>query len=171
MTEIDCGLAKLRPWRSSDVDALVEAADNPSVARYLRDIFPSPYTHADAVAWIKLNETADVQTNFAIDADGTLAGGIGLRLFDGERRLCAEIGYWLAEPFWGRGIITAACRVLTDYAFETYGLKRVEAAVFSPNVASRRVLEKCGYTCEGLMKNAAIKHGEVLDVYMYAATR
>ena len=170
MIEIDCGLAKLRSWRSSDVDALVEAANNPNVARYLRDIFPSPYTRADAVAWIMLNQNANV-TNFAIDVSGELAGGIGVHLFDGERRLCAEIGYWLAEPFWGRGIITAACRTLTDYAFETYGLKRVEAAVFSPNVASHRVLEKCGYACEGVMKSAAIKHGEILDVYMYAVTR
>ncbi len=134
-------------------------------------MFPSPYTPRDADAWIRLNAERDPKADFAIVADGQLAGGIGFHRLSDVHRIGAEIGYWLGERFWGRGIATAACRKLTDFAFEQHGFRRIEAAVFAPNVASCRVLEKCGYVCEGVMKNAVIKRGNIWDAHLYAATR
>lgn len=92
-------------------------------------------------------------------------------LQDAERRIVAQNGYWLGEQYWGRGIRTAACRAITDDVFERHGLRRIEAAVYALNIASQRVLEKCNYQCEGLMRNAVIKNGKVLDAYLYAIVR
>lgn len=168
---LDCGMVTVRPWRRGDEEQLVEIADNPNVARYMRDVFPSPYTMADAMEWIERNETADLTTHFAIVLDSRVAGGCGYMPLEAERRIVAELGYWLGEAYWGRGIATAACRALTEYAFEQHRLRRIESAVYAPNVASQRVLEKCGYRCEGLIRNAVIKNGEVLDAYLYAIVR
>jgi [ribosomal protein S5]-alanine N-acetyltransferase len=168
---LDCGIVTVRPWHRGDEGQLVEAADNPNVARYMRDTFPSPYTTADAVEYIERNEAADPKTHFAIALDNRIAGGVGYVLHDSERRIVADFGYWLGEQYWGQGIATAACRAVTDYAFDRHGLRRIESAVYAPNVASRRVLEKCGYQREGLMRNAIIKNGEVLDAYLYAIVR
>ncbi len=168
---IDCGIVSLREWRRGDEAELVAVANNPNVARYLRDRFPSPYTLDDANAWISLNEAAERRSHFAIVLDARVIGGVGFDLHEAERRIVAEIGYWLGEAFWGRGIATAACCALTTYAFERHSLRRIESQVFAPNVASRRVLEKCGYECEGLMRNAVTKGGEVLDAYLFARVR
>ncbi len=171
MLTLNCGIATLREWQRGDEDAVVTVADNPNVSRYMRDTFPSPYTHDDAAAWIARNEAAEQDTHFAIVLDGRVVGGVGFVLHQAERRIVADIGYWLGEPFWGRGIATAACSAVTAYAFEQYELRRIEAPVYAPNVASRRVLEKCGYECEGIMRSAVIKKGEVLDAHLYAKIR
>ena len=166
--EIDCGIVKLREWRRGDEDELVAIADNPNVARFLRDGFPSPYTYNDATDWIFLNETMDPRSYFAIVLDERIAGGIGLTPFDAERAGVAEIGYWIGEPYWGRGIATAAARGLTAFGFERLALRRIEAPIYAPNKASMRVLEKCGYVCEGIMRDAVIKNGQLLDAHLYA---
>ena len=137
----------------------------------MADVFPTPYTMSDAVTWIEQNEAADPQTHCAILLDGEVVGGVGYEIQFGERRFTAQIGYWLGVPYWGRGIATAACRAMTDYAFDRHALRRIEASVYVPNVASQRVLEKCGYEREGRPRNAVIKNGEVLDAYMYATVR
>lgn len=169
MTEIDCGIGKLREWRI-DEDRLVAIADNPNVARYLSDIFPSPYTRHDAREWIELNESMYPKTHFAIVLGDDIVGGAGLILYEREKRGVAMIGYWLGEPYWGRGIATAAVRALTQYGFEHFGLRRIESPIYAPNKPSMRVLEKCGYVCEGIMRNAVIKNGKVLDAHLYAVT-
>jgi ribosomal-protein-alanine N-acetyltransferase len=168
MPTLDCGIAALREWRRGDEHDLVAVANNPNVSRYLRDRFPCPYSPDDAAAWIALNEAADVTTHFAIVLEDRVIGGAGFQLFEAERRVVAEIGYWLGEPLWGRGIATAACRTLTKYVFDRHEIRRIEAPVFTPNVASLRVLEKCGYEREGVMRNAAIKQGKILDAYLYS---
>lgn len=114
---------------------------------------------------------AATDNNFAIDVEGELAGGIGLDPFGGEKRLVAHIGYWLGRPFWGRGIATAACAALTNEALTRRDFVRLETAVYAPNAASMRVLEKCGYACEGVMRKAVFKHGVILDAYLYAKVR
>lgn len=166
--QLDCGVCTVRDWKRGDEWDLVQAANNPNVSRYLTDRFPSPYTLQDAYAWIDLNEAKRNNTDFAIEAGGVVAGGIGYTLGAYEARLTASIGYWLGETFWGRGMTTAALAALTRYAFETHGLRRISSVVMSPNTASARVLEKAGYVREGVMRSGVIKRGEVLDLLLYA---
>ncbi|HKU67628.1 MAG TPA: GNAT family protein [Candidatus Baltobacteraceae bacterium] len=169
--QLDCGACAIREWKRGDEWDLVQSADNPSVSRYLTDRFPNPYTLQDAYAWIDLNQARRSNTNFAITVGGSVAGGIGYELGAYEMRLTATIGYWLAEPFWGRGIATAALMQLTSYAFEMHGLRRISSVVMSPNLASARVLEKAGYVREGVLRSGAVKHGTVYDLLLYATVR
>jgi RimJ/RimL family protein N-acetyltransferase len=148
---------------------MVRHADNYEVWRRLRDSFPRPYTHADAEQWISFAGQGP-QTHFAIEVRSEAVGGIGLELGSDVERRSAEIGYWLGEDFWGRGIVPAAVRALTGYGFETFGLTRIFAVPFASSSASMRVLEKCGYTCEGVMRRSAVKEDLVLDQILYALT-
>lgn len=167
---LDCGCCVLRPWKEGDEPSLVRHANNYEVWRRLRDRFPHPYTRADAEQWIALARQQDPQTHFAIEVRGEAAGGLGLEPGSDIERRSAEIGYWLGEAFWGRGITTAAVRTLTSYGFEALGLTRIFAVPFASSSASIRVLEKCGYMREGIMRRSAVKEGVVLDQVLYALT-
>lgn len=168
---LDCGACVLRPWREEDVPSLARHADSYEVWRHLRDRFPRPYTQADAEWWVAFARGQEPQTNFAVEADGEAVGGIGLELKgDDVERCSAEIGYWLGEAAWGKGIATAAVRALTAYGFEAFGLTRIYAVPFANNPGSARVLEKAGYAREGVMRRSAIKEGVVLDQVLYAVT-
>lgn len=169
--QLNCGVCKIRDWKRGDEWDLVQSANNPNVSRYLTDRFPTPYTLQDAYAWIDLNQAKRNNTDFAIEVGGGVAGGIGYELGSYEMRLTASMGYWLAEPFWGRGIATAALSALTEYAFQTHALRRISSVVMAPNAASARVLEKAGYVREGIMRNGAVKNGELLDLLLYAIVR
>ena len=172
MTEIALSRSTLRPWRAGDEASLVRHANNRNISRNLRDRFPHPYTAADAKAWITFNlGLAPPTQHFAIVVDGDAVGGISVEPHDGERRRSAEVGYWLAEPFWGRGIATEALRAVTTYAFATFDLCRLEAGVYGWNPASARVLEKAGYTLEGRAKQAVIKDGQMTDRLLYGLLR
>src|SRR5215207_5811848 len=160
----------LRPWREGDESSLVRHANNYEVWRRLRDGFPHPYTRADAERWIAFAEQQYPQTHFAIEVHGGAPGGIGLELRSDIERRSAEMGYWLGQDFWGRGITTAAVRALTRYGFETLNLTRIFAVPFASSSASIRVLEKCGYLREGIMRRSAIKEGVVLNQVLYALT-
>lgn len=162
--ELSLPTCTIRPWRLDDAESLARHADNPSVSRFLRDRFPSPYTRADAEAWLAVEHPAD----FAIEVDGAAVGGIGLRPGEDVERRSGEIGYWIGEPYWGRGIATDAVGALTRWGIETLDLVRVEARVFAPNAASARVLEKNGYVLEGRLHRAIEKRGEILDALVYA---
>ncbi len=168
---IDAGICRLRPWRDGDVERLVEIANDVDVARYMADRFPHPYTVEDARWWINLHHGFVAVNNFAIEVDGNVAGGIGMDPHDGERRIGAIFGYWLGREYWGRGIATAACAAFTDYALNKRGFIRLEATVYGPNVASMRVLEKCGYVCEGTLRKSIIKDGQILDSHLYAKVK
>ncbi|HEX2441876.1 MAG TPA: GNAT family protein [Methylomirabilota bacterium] len=161
----------LRPWRRGDEASLVRHANNRNVSRNLRDRFPYPYTAADADAWISSMVGQAPPTSLAIEVQGEVVGGIGLQLGTDVQRRSAEIGYWLAEPFWGRGIATEALRAMTAYAFEQFDLVRLEAGVFSWNPASGRVLEKCGYVLEGRARAAVVKDGRTGDRLLYGLIR
>jgi RimJ/RimL family protein N-acetyltransferase len=139
--------------------------------RNLRDAFPHPYTFADAKQWIQIANSKTPINNFAIVVDGSASGGIGLALKDDVFRRSAEIGYWLGEEFWRRGIVTEAVRAVTDYAFATFDLCRVYAGVFEWNLASMRVLEKAGYEFECRMRKSVTKDGETIDELIYAMIR
>jgi len=137
----------------------------------MRDAFPHPYTLADADAWLDRAESVRPETNFAIAVRDEAVGGIGLTLHSDVHRYSAEIGYWLGEAFWGRGITTAAVTALTEYAFSSLDLRRLEAGIYSWNPASMRVLEKSGYRREGVMRHSVVKDGQLIDQVLYAATR
>lgn len=162
----------LRAWRRSDIAALVGYANNRKIWLNLRDIFPHPYTVAEAERWIAICESnREPTTNFAIELEGKAIGGIGCRLLDDVHWKTAEIGYWLGEPFWGRGIATAAVKQTTEYAFQALGLARLQASVFEWNPASARVLEKAGYVLEGRLRHSIFKDGRLADSLLYAQIR
>lgn len=167
---LDCGCCLLRPWEEGDGPSLVRHADNYEIWRRLRDRFPHPYTRADAEQWIALAGRRDPPTHFAIEVQGEAAGGIGLEPGSDIERRSAEIGYWLGEAHWGKGLTTAAVRALTSYGFEKLGLTRIFAVPFASSSASMRVLERCGYIREGVMRRSAVKEGRVLDQVLYALT-
>jgi len=161
----------LREWKPGDEESLVRSANSRRIWRNLRDAFPNPYTLADAEHWIHIANPTTPIRNFAIVVDGTAVGGIGLVLKEDVFRRSAEIGYWLGERFWGRGVVTEAVRAVSDYAFATFDLCRVYAGVFEWNPASMRVLEKAGYEFECRMKKSVTKDGRTIDELIYAMVR
>jgi [ribosomal protein S5]-alanine N-acetyltransferase len=169
--ELKLSRCLLRLWRVGDEASLVRYANNRNVSRNLRDRFPYPYTAADADEWIKRAAAATRPTSFAIVVEGEAVGGAGIELGTDVFRRSAEIGYWLGEPFWGRGIATEVLRAMTEYAFAHFDICRLEAGVFDWNPASARVLEKAGYTLEGRARLGVIKDGRLGDRLLYALVR
>jgi ribosomal-protein-alanine N-acetyltransferase len=158
----------VRSWTLDDVDDLVVAANNRNVWANLRDAFPHPYGPEHAHAFIASAMTLEPETRWAIDVDGVAVGSIAIVLQDDIERVSAELGYFLAEPFWGKGVMSDAVRAVTLHAVEAFGLTRVFAVPFAENAASARVLEKAGYTLEGVMRRSAIKAGVIRDQLLYA---
>lgn len=159
---------EVRSWRLTDADALAKYANNRKIWVNLRDAFPHPYSKRDAREFLKAVNGRSPETFFAIAVDGEAAGGIGFTLHPDVERVSAEIGYWLGEPFWGRGIVTEALTAVTAHAIQTHGLTRVFAVPFASNAASCRVLEKAGYSLEGRLRKSAIKDGKLTDQMQYA---
>jgi RimJ/RimL family protein N-acetyltransferase len=162
---------RIRSWRPNDAEAIVRYANNYNIARHLRDRFPYPYTMKDARAFLTNVLREKPEANFAIEFDGEAVGAVGYMLGTDMDRVSAEIGYWLAEPLWGKGIMTAALRAATDYGFKAYDLTRIFATPRADNPASVRVLEKAGYTREALLRRAAIKEGKIIDLLLYSRIR
>jgi RimJ/RimL family protein N-acetyltransferase len=160
----------IRSWGPGDEDSLVREADNRNIWRTVRDRFPHPYTRAHAEAWIDRVTSDRPETHFAIDLGAGAVGGIGLELQEDVSRYSAELGYWLGEAHWGRGIMTAAVSRFTEYAFDAFDLCRIYAQVFETNPASQRVLERAGYALEGRLRRAAYKDGRILDEFLYAVS-
>ncbi len=165
------GDLRVRNWRKDDLDALLRHANNPKIAGNLRDQFPYPYTRRDALDYLNYVRSMDVPMSFAIEHGGEAVGGIGFKLGIDIARLSVEMGYWLAEPLWGRGFTTRAVTAASDWAFDNYKVVRIFATAFSHNVASMRVLEKAGFEREGILRRSAIKNGVILDQVMYAKVR
>lgn len=161
----------LRPWRSSDAERLAELADDVEIWRNLRDRFPHPYTLEDAHRFLRGVVGVEPPLNFAIELNGELAGGIGIHPGADVERIGAELGYWLAAQHRGRGVMVEAIRVATRYAFEVIGLERLYADVFEYNEASMKVLEKAGFTREGVARRAALKDGRIVDKHYFAVIR
>jgi [ribosomal protein S5]-alanine N-acetyltransferase len=158
---------RLRPWRAGDEGSLVEHADNYQIWLNLRDSFPNPYTGRDAQAWVQLANTLPATLHLAIEIDGAACGGLGLLFQQDVHRRSAEIGYWLGQAYWNRGIMTAAVKMLSAYAFGHYDLCRLYGGIFAYNWASMRVLEKAGYALEAVHRQAVTKNGRTLDEYLY----
>lgn len=169
--EIVLSRCVVRSFRPDDASSLARHANNRRVWMNLRDQFPHPYSLSDAERFIGEAAGLEPQTHFAIAVDGAAAGAVGLHLKKDIRRRSAEIGYWLGEELWGRGIATEAVRALTGHAFARFDLARLYAGVFEGNHASMRVLEKAGYTREARLRKAITKDGRTIDLLLYANVR
>lgn len=169
--KIPLALCTVRSWRRGDEPSLVRHANNRNIWINLRDRFPHPYTSDDAARWMAWVLVERPETNFAIAVGEEVVGGVGYEIQPDVHRLSAEIGFWLGEAYWGRGIMTEALRAVTEQAFRTHGLARLYANVFQWNPASMRVLEKAGYAREALLRRSAVKDGQVIDQLLYAITR
>jgi len=163
-------LCEVRSWEESDVPSLAIHANNRKIWRNLRDAFPHPYTEHNARVFIHSANEREPETYFAVAVDGEAVGSIGYTFHTDVERVSAQIGYWLAEPLWNRGIMTEALKAVTEQAIRTHGLTRLYAVPYEWNAASFRVLEKAGYVLEGRMRRSAIKDGQVIDQLMYAFT-
>ena len=159
---------EIRSWMSSDAEPITGYANNYKIWINLRDGFPHPYTVNDAHQFIERAMEQKPESFFAISIKGEAIGSIGFRVKTDVERVSAEIGYWLAEPFWNRGIMTSALKSVTDYAIKTHNLCRVYAVPYEWNHASFRVLEKAGYKLEGRMRKSAIKEDKIIDMLLYA---
>jgi RimJ/RimL family protein N-acetyltransferase len=162
-------LCRLRPYRVEDAAALRSIADDIAVARWMTAGFPHPYTLDDARWWVAKASAESPPDSLVIEVDDELAGGIGITPRAGEHGGVAEFGYWLGPPYWRRGIATEAARLLAAHAFRARGLRRLEAHVFAPNIASARVLEKCGFVREAVLRQSYVERdGTVIDGLLYA---
>ncbi len=166
--ELKLSKCLLREWQAGDVESLVRHADNVKIWNNVRDGFPRPYTRDSANDWISKGSRREGTLNFAIVVGEEAAGGIGLIFGSDVYRRSAEIGFWLGEEFWGRGIMTEAVKSVTAHAFSTFDLRRIFAGVFEWNIASRRVLEKSGYTFEARLRKHVTKNGRTVDMLLYS---
>ncbi|HOV10133.1 MAG TPA: GNAT family protein [Bacteroidales bacterium] len=158
----------LRELTKSDIPKLAEYANNEKVSINLRDAFPSPYTEADARRFIEMVDRQCPRTFFAIAYKGNYAGNISLLPGIDVYKKSAEIGYFIGEPFWNKGIMTKAVILVTQYGFEHLDIVRIHTGVFDFNKASRRVLEKCGFVKEGVFQKAIFKKNNFYNEIRYA---
>jgi RimJ/RimL family protein N-acetyltransferase len=159
---------QIRSYRDSDIPSLVHHANNRKLWLQLRDRFPNPYRAEDARKWIQGVRSRQPESSFVIATEREAIGVIGLELQSDVHRHSAELGYWVGEAYWGRGIATLAVQALADHAFTQQRLLRLFALVFETNPASCRVLEKAGFEREGQLRRSVFKNGRVLDQFLYA---
>ena len=168
---IECGSSRVREWRTTDKASLVRLANNRKVWRNLAHRFPHPYTEASADTWFALLANQELPTHWAIELEGEAIGGIGIDPGEGIYAKNAIFGYWLGEPYWGRGIMTAVVRATVEHVFAHFDLARLVSPVFEWNPASMRVLEKCGFVREAVLRKSVFKDGQLIDEVIYARLR
>jgi [ribosomal protein S5]-alanine N-acetyltransferase len=158
----------LRPWSLDDLDNLLKFAGNKKIADNLTDAFPHPYSREDGITFINRFKDDNPMRAFAIAVDGIACGSIGVFPQADVHRKSAEMGYWLAEEYWGRGIITEAIRQMVGYGFKTFDINRIFARPFSSNLASQRVLLKAGLKLEARLEKSIYKNGQFLDELIFS---
>lgn len=161
----------LREYADSDLDRLVHLANDENVSQHLVYTFPYPYTRADAEWWIGTGSKQNGRIARVVEYHGVFVGTVGITPQSGWREHLGEIGYWLGQDYWGRGIATAAVQQMTDYGFSNRHFRKLYATVLAPNIASMSVLEKCGYQREGILKNEVQKGGAYFDTHHFARQR
>jgi RimJ/RimL family protein N-acetyltransferase len=161
---------KLRPWSMDDLPSLVKYAANFDIAKNMMDSFPHPYSEKSGIDFIEMTQRTK-NLILCIEIDGEAAGSTGIHLRSDIYRKNAEIGYWLAEPFWGKGIISRVIPMIVDKGFDTFDIERIFANVFARNKASQRVLEKSGFVLEGQFEKTIFKNGQFEDEMVYAVRR
>ena len=163
---MDC-VIELRPFSKADIKSIVKYANNKNVAAGLREIFPSPYTKDDARWWIEHGQFEANSYNLAIAYQSECIGSVGIGLVEGLDENTVEMGYWLGEPYWGRGIATFAIKLMTDKVFTQFKLKQILALVAGPNRGSMKALEKNGFRCVAIRKNAIQVRAGLFDEHKY----
>ena len=171
LTSIDLTTCRLRSWREGDEEPLSRHASNRNIWNWVRDFFPYPYTLRDATSWVRSNKTYQLPTNMAIEVDGEAVGNVGYTVRDDLYRYNAEVGYWLAEPYWGRGIITEVMPAMVNYIFNNTQVNRVFACVLDGNIGSMKVLERAHFRHEATLLKGAIKNNKFVDEHIYAILR
>ncbi len=163
-------ICKIRKWQLSDAADLAAALSNKKVQDNLRDGLPYPYTEQDGRDYISAMLSADEEETFAfaITVDGKVIGSVGVFRQGNIHRRTAELGYYIAEEYWGRGIMTEAVKQICEYVFDKSDIIRIYAEPFAYNIASCRVLEKAGFLCEGTLRSNAVKNGKIVDMKMYS---
>ena len=161
---------KLKKWELSDARDLAEVLSNKKVQNNLRDGLPYPYTERDGEEYISavLSANENETFAFAIVANEKVIGSIGVFRQQNIHRQTAELGYYIAEEYWGKGITTEAVKQICKYVFQRSDILRIYAEPFAHNLASCRVLEKAGFQCEGTLRSNAVKNGQVMDMRMYS---
>jgi len=162
---------RIRQHMDADLPLITRYASDPAVPHFLQNAFPSPYTEADARKRLERVKQEPVLEGLALEIDGEFAGTMACRMKKDVLRFTGEIGYWLAKPLWGRGVMTEAVRVFSDYLLTQQNLLRLEALVYEPNTASARVLEKAGFTLEARLRKAVYKHGRFMDGLLFSRIR
>jgi [ribosomal protein S5]-alanine N-acetyltransferase len=157
----------LREWKRSDADALAAIANNKKIWDNVRDRLPFPYTKKDAKEWLDLVKKQKTVTTFCIEVDGNLAGSIGVTLKDDVYRKTVELGYFIGEEYWGRGIATEAVRQMVSYVQKEFDIVRIYAEVFEYNKASMKALEKNGFYLECIRKRGAFKNNVIIDDHVW----
>lgn len=166
------GNINLVTWNDGHFHNLYPLANNPKISQNLRDSFPSPYTIHDARHWIEHNQKFNPPQNFAIEYEGQLVGSIGGEIGKNELRTNMELGFWVGEPFWGKGIATEAVLLYTEYALAKFpGIKRIFSQVFESNVGCMKVLEHAGYEPEAIIRHGYIKNNKIGDLFQYVIIR
>lgn len=160
----------IRRWKLEEAQDLAAALNNKKILDNLRDGLPYPYTTEDAEAFISMMLHADTEKTFAfaITVDDKAIGSIGVFRKDNIHSRTAEMGYYIAEPYWGQGIGTSAVRQTCDYIFQNTDIIRIFAEPFAFNTASCRILEKSGFEYEGTLRKNAVKNGVILDMKLYS---
>jgi RimJ/RimL family protein N-acetyltransferase len=166
--ELKSGNIVLRPLRQTDAERLAHLANNEKISRNLRDGFPHPYTEEDAGNFLQKFTNQNPVTFFGIDYNGEYVGNISLVPGQDVYRKSAEIGYFIGESYWNKGIITTAVNLITEYGFNHLDIIRIHTGVFEYNTASMHVLEKCGFIKEGVFKKSVFKQGKLWDEVRYA---
>lgn len=163
-------VCQIRKWKLSDAKDLAIALSNKKIQDNLRDGLPYPYTEQDGTDYISAMLSADENETFAfaITVDGKAVGSIGVFRQVNIHRQTAELGYYLAEEYWGKGIMTEAVKQICEYVFGKSDIIRIYAEPFAYNTASCRVLEKAGFQCEGILRKNAVKNGKIVDMKMYS---
>jgi RimJ/RimL family protein N-acetyltransferase len=161
----------VRSWEAADAPSLALHANDRAIWRNLKDKFPNPYSIENAKWFIEHSRTEQPESAFAIVVDGKAVGSIGFEHRGDIWRRSVELGYWLAQPYWGRGITTEVVSAMTAWAFDTWKINRIWAGVFAWNPASARVLEKAGFAYEARLRHSAVKEGELVDELIYAVVK
>lgn len=163
-------ICKIRKWKLSDAEDLAAALSNTKIQNNLRDGLPYPYTEKDGTEYITdmLSADEDQTFAFAVTADSKVVGSIGVFRQENIHRQTGELGYYIAEEYWGKGIMTEAVKQICTYVFDKSDMIRIYAEPFAYNAASCRVLEKAGFQYEGTLRNNAVKNGKVIDMRMYS---
>ena len=166
----------LRPWHIDDLETLVSIANNQNIAKYMADVFPHPYSIENGNSFINLAindamKSPPTAVRFAITVNEKAIGGIGLHLQSDILRKNAEIGYWLSEAYWGKGVMANAVHQIVKYGFENLDIVRIFARIYGTNIPSQKLVEKCGFKLEGKYHKTIFKNNEFLDELIYAVRK